>query len=85
VEVKLLFFSFFLLLWNGGHLILTHFNFSFFCHIRFTGPAVGRQTERGFLGRSKKTEKPTTATATETATTTKQRKTAGGTKKLKKK
>jgi len=59
VEIKLLFFSFFLLLWNGGHLILTHFNFSFFCHIWFTGPAVGRQAEGRFLGWSKKTKKKT--------------------------
>jgi len=70
-KIALFFSSFFLLLWNGGHLILTHFNFSFFYHIRFTRPTVGQQMERGFLERSKekrKRKKPATTTATKTAT-----------------
>ena len=79
VEVKLFFFSFFLLLWNGGHLILTHFNFSFFATFGLPGQPLDDRRKGDSLGGAKN-RKPTTATATEVATTTKQRKTAGGTK-----
>ena len=77
-KIALFFFSFFSLLWNGGHLILTHFNFSFFfTTFGLPGQPSGSRWKGDSLGEAKKNQKkkPTTTTATKTATGTKQRKT----------